>query len=93
VNTPFRKLLLASDGSEDAVLAAEAAADLVSRSGADLHVVHAWQEAPYYGYAASNAAYFAKQDARRPEATRSTSRPPGRTRRSCRRRTRGWATP
>ena len=36
------RLLLATDGSEDAVLAARVAADLSRRTGALLHVVHAW---------------------------------------------------
>ncbi len=37
------KILLATDGSEDAVLAARAAADLSRETGSELHVVHAWQ--------------------------------------------------
>ncbi len=37
------KVLLATDGSEDAALASRAAADLSSRSGAELHIVHVWQ--------------------------------------------------
>lgn len=41
------KILLATDGSEDAKLAARAAADLSSKTGAELHVVHAWQYAPH----------------------------------------------
>jgi len=36
------KILLATDGSEDATLAAKAAADLSAKTGAELHVVHAW---------------------------------------------------
>ncbi|HZB08729.1 MAG TPA: universal stress protein [Rubrobacter sp.] len=35
-------LLLATDGSEDAMLAARVATDLSQRTGARLHVVHAW---------------------------------------------------
>lgn len=38
------KLLLATDGSEDATLAARAANDLSGRTGAELHVVHVWQD-------------------------------------------------
>ena len=34
------RILLATDGSEDAVRATEAASDLAQRSGAELHVVH-----------------------------------------------------
>ena len=36
-------ILLATDGSEDAALAARVAADLTVKTGARLHVVHAWQ--------------------------------------------------
>src|SRR5215211_1494435 len=36
------RLLLATDGSEDAVLAARVATDLSQRTGARLHVAHAW---------------------------------------------------
>lgn len=35
-------VVLATDGSEESDLAARAAADLCDRTGADLHVVHAW---------------------------------------------------
>ena len=38
------RILLATDGSEDAVRAAEAASDLASKSGAELHVVHVWHD-------------------------------------------------
>ncbi len=38
------KILLATDGSKDAVLAARAAMDLSNRTGAELHVVHARQD-------------------------------------------------
>lgn len=36
------KILLATDGSEDAVLAARAATDLSRKTGAELHVAHVW---------------------------------------------------
>ena len=36
------KILLATDGSENASQAAEAAVDLARRSGSELHVVHVW---------------------------------------------------
>lgn len=36
------RILLATDGSEDAARAAEAASDLATKSGAELHVVHVW---------------------------------------------------
>jgi nucleotide-binding universal stress UspA family protein len=38
------RILLPTDGSEDAVRAAEAASDLAKRSGAELHVVHVWHD-------------------------------------------------
>src|SRR5688572_14528814 len=38
------RILLPTDGSEDAVRATEAASDLARRRGAELHVVHVWQE-------------------------------------------------
>ena len=46
------RILLATDGSADARLAARAAADLTTRSGAALHVVHAWQPANFHPEAA-----------------------------------------
>jgi nucleotide-binding universal stress UspA family protein len=42
-----RKILLATDGSEDAELAGLAAASLSVGSGAELHIVHAWQSVPH----------------------------------------------
>jgi nucleotide-binding universal stress UspA family protein len=45
-----KKILLATDGSEDAQLAAIAAMDLANRTGAQLHVVHAWRALPHYAY-------------------------------------------
>ena len=38
----LRKVLLATDGSKDAALAARAAADVCEGTGAELHVVHVW---------------------------------------------------
>ncbi|CAN5709136.1 universal stress protein [soil metagenome] len=46
------KILLATDGSEDAALALRAAVDLSVRSGAELHVVHVWQAVPSYPHPA-----------------------------------------
>ena len=40
------KILLATDGSEDAAQATEAATDLAKRSGSELHVVHVWHDVP-----------------------------------------------
>ncbi len=39
-----KKILLATDGSKDAALAARAAIDLSNKTGAELHVVHAWRK-------------------------------------------------
>lgn len=39
----LEKILLATDGSEDAALAGRMVVDLVRSSGAQLHIVHAWQ--------------------------------------------------
>jgi nucleotide-binding universal stress UspA family protein len=40
------RILLATDGSEDAALAARAAADLANKSGSELHVMHAFEFIP-----------------------------------------------
>lgn len=40
------KILLATDGSEDAATATRAAVDLANRSGSELHVVHAFEFIP-----------------------------------------------
>ena len=40
------KVLLATDGSDDAAAATHAAADIAGRSGAELHVVHAFEFVP-----------------------------------------------
>lgn len=41
-----KKILLATDDSEDAVRATEAAFDLSNKSGSELHVVHVWHDVP-----------------------------------------------
>lgn len=45
VRFPIR-VLLATDGSKDAALAARTAVDLTDKSGSELHVVHAWTHVP-----------------------------------------------
>jgi nucleotide-binding universal stress UspA family protein len=40
-----RKVLLATDGTEDSVMAGYAAVALADRAGAELHVVHVWHTA------------------------------------------------
>jgi nucleotide-binding universal stress UspA family protein len=44
--TSLTRILLATDGSTDATLAARAANDLSSRTGAELRVVHVRQDLP-----------------------------------------------
>jgi nucleotide-binding universal stress UspA family protein len=44
------KILLATDGSQDAALALRAALDLSSSTGSELHVVHAWQAFTEYSH-------------------------------------------
>ena len=44
------KVLLATDGSEDANLATRAAIEISGRSGSELHVVHVLQPLPSYAY-------------------------------------------
>ena len=46
MNSLLKNILLATDGSEDADLAARAAVDLGQKTGAGLHVVHAWHTVP-----------------------------------------------
>ena len=54
------KILLATDGSDDAAKAREAAADLARRSGSELHLVHVWHDVPSpYAHA------FVKRELRR----------------------------
>lgn len=43
-----RKILVATDGSKDAALATRAAVDLSTRTGSELHVVHAWREPSFF---------------------------------------------
>jgi nucleotide-binding universal stress UspA family protein len=40
------RILLATDGSEDAAVATLAAIDIASRGGSELHVVHVWHDVP-----------------------------------------------
>lgn len=46
MNDFLNNIVLATDGSEESDLAARAAMDLRDETGANLHVVHAWQTAP-----------------------------------------------
>src|SRR4051794_3532989 len=40
------KILLATEGSEDAALATRATIELSNRTASELHVIHAWQSVP-----------------------------------------------
>src|SRR5215218_11327300 len=54
------KILLATDGSEDAAQAREAAVDLARKSSSELHLVHVWHDVPSpYAHA------FVKRELRR----------------------------
>ena len=53
------KILLATDGSEDARRATEVATDLAGNSGSELHVVHVWHDVPGFAHA------FVKRELRR----------------------------
>src|SRR3712207_5800092 len=46
MNSFPNKILLATDGSEDADLAARAAIELSNRTASELHVVHVWHDVP-----------------------------------------------
>lgn len=58
------KILLATDGSDDAATAARAAADLAEKTGSELHVAHAWH-APVGVMPAPIPIEVFEQDARR----------------------------
>jgi nucleotide-binding universal stress UspA family protein len=51
----LQRLLLATDGSADASLAARAASDLAGITGAELHVVHVWRDLRPAGLSAAAA--------------------------------------
>lgn len=46
MNSLFKTILLATDGSADADMAVRATVDLSQKTGAELHVVHAWHTVP-----------------------------------------------
>lgn len=46
MNALPERVLLATDGSEDARYATRAAVELAARSGAELHVAHVWRDVP-----------------------------------------------
>ncbi|MBX6764556.1 MAG: universal stress protein [Rubrobacteraceae bacterium] len=61
------RILLATDGSEDAELAARAAAGIAKGTGADLHLVHAWCPVPthvaYPGVTWTDYSYLYEREA------------------------------
>src|SRR5687767_5751408 len=62
------RILLATDGSEEAALAGRVAADLSNRTAANLHVVHVWTDVPppaYYGPSLENYSRLARDEAMR----------------------------
>src|SRR5918997_2530937 len=68
MSTSLTKILLATDGSEDAALAGRAAADLSNKTAADLHVVHVWTDVPptvYRDVSLNNYSRLAKGEAMR----------------------------
>jgi nucleotide-binding universal stress UspA family protein len=48
--TSLGKVLLATDGSEDATLAARVAADIAATTGREIHIVHVLESLPRYAY-------------------------------------------
>jgi nucleotide-binding universal stress UspA family protein len=62
------KILVATDGSEEAALAANTAVDLAGRTGSELHVVHVGEVAPVYH--PERHGYLAQYDKLREEAQR-----------------------
>ncbi|MDP9474464.1 MAG: universal stress protein [Actinomycetota bacterium] len=46
MTTSLTRILLATDGSEEAALAGRAAADISNKTAAELHVVHVWTDVP-----------------------------------------------
>ena len=52
MNASLTTILLATDGSSDAALAGQVAADISRKTGAQLHVVHVWTDVPPPAYPA-----------------------------------------
>ena len=65
----LKKILLATDGSEDAALAAGAAAHLSKKAGAELYIAHAWrpqtQQASYPAVIWTDYAHLYEREARK----------------------------
>lgn len=58
------KILVATDGSEDAALATRAATDLAIRAGSELHVVHTWPGPAFWGFSLTKPAEDSHADER-----------------------------
>ena len=71
MTTSVTRILLATDGSEEAALAGRAAADLSNKTAAELHVVHVWTDVPPPAYPGpslrtlDNYSRLAKEEAER----------------------------
>jgi nucleotide-binding universal stress UspA family protein len=68
MTTSLTRILLATDGSEDAAPAGRAAVDLSDKTAADLHVVHVWADVPppaYPGLSLDNYSRLGKEEAGR----------------------------
>ena len=61
------RILVATDGSEDAALAVRAATDLSTRAVSELHVVHVWREPTFLSYSSVEAyeGSYAREEAER----------------------------
>lgn len=56
METPPQRIIVATDGSTDAELAAAIASDIAQRAGAELHLIHAWAPISTLGYPTPSAA-------------------------------------
>jgi nucleotide-binding universal stress UspA family protein len=60
-----KKILLATDGSQDAASATQAAMDLSARTSSELHVVHVWKALPPYAHpsiaVATDVAFYERE--------------------------------
>jgi nucleotide-binding universal stress UspA family protein len=68
MTTSLMRIVLATDGSEDAALAGRAAADISNGTAAEVHVVHVWTDVPppaYPGMSLDNYSRLARDEAMR----------------------------
>ena len=68
MNASLTTILLATDGSSDAAVAGQAAADISRKTGAQLHAVHVWTDVPPPAYPAlvfDDYSRQAKEEARK----------------------------